>query len=495
MSDDGIIRKRPTDGIWIRFLVLVPVIIIMIFACRAYIHSVGSTYESWTPLYSKVDFSSTKIDDVVISNTDVVKAVAIEHGADKSVCVVLRSVSDGTANVSIPVGDSGHSWSLRVTDGVIVVDGVNFTGWESIHICICLCLGLLTLLFASVVVKLFRRSWFDHEMIACGGGFLFCFFQFLLFTFFLLRGSFQNFCDMAYEICNAASLFVAISLLPMGIMALLVSISNISLIRHEGKRPTNMLGIAISIVWLIAIFIWLHWWSFGIDHRISLEVVLIVDAVISVAIAFGESLLVSTIFCSWAASRHVPKRNASYLIILGCGLREDGTPSPLLAGRVDRAIEFDATRVSAGDAPTTFVPSGGQGADEVVSEAQSMATYIEGKGIDQARIVLEDQSTSTRENMALSRKAIESHAKRDAGEVSVAFSTTNYHVFRGYVCAHEANMYVEGMGAKTKSYFWPNAFLREFAGLLASQWKTILQTYLLTAIIYALASYALTVYY
>ena len=124
-----------------------------------------------------------------------------------------------------------------------------------------------------------------------------------------------------------------------------------------------------------------------------------------------------------------------------------------------------------------------------------MATYIEGKGIDQARIVLEDQSTSTRENMALSRKAIESHAKRDAGEVSVAFSTTNYHVFRGYVCAHEANMYVEGMGAKTKSYFWPNAFLREFAGLLASQWKTILQTYLLTAIIYALASYALTVYY
>ncbi len=67
-----------------------------------------------------------------------------------------------------------------------------------------------------------------------------------------------------------------------------------------------------------------------------------------------------------------PAGAMDYLVVLGCGIRKDGTPSPLLAGRVDRAREFDAACVKAGGAPATFVPSGGQGPDEVISEAQSM---------------------------------------------------------------------------------------------------------------------------
>jgi hypothetical protein len=53
-------------------------------------------------------------------------------------------------------------------------------------------------------------------------------------------------------------------------------------------------------------------------------------------------------------------------------------------------------------------------------------------------------------------------------------------------------MRVEGMGSKTKAYFWPNAFLREFAGLLVTEWKGILQTYAIIAFIYLLAEYILT---
>ena len=58
----------------------------------------------------------------------------------------------------------------------------------------------------------------------------------------------------------------------------------------------------------------------------------------------------------------------------------------------------------------------------------------------------------------------------------------------GYIFAHEAGMDVEGLGAKTKAYFWPNAFLREFAGLLVAQWRMILQVYLVIAVIYAAAA-------
>ena len=95
--------------------------------------------------------------------------------------------------------------------------------------------------------------------------------------------------------------------------------------------------------------------------------------------------------------------------------------------------------------------------------------------------------------MAFARKVIEAHAGRDISEVTVAFSTTNYHVFRGYVCARKAGMVVEGMGSKTKAYFWPNAFLREFAGLLVAQWRGILLVFLILAGIYAVAQYIIVI--
>ena len=109
------------------------------------------------------------------------------------------------------------------------------------------------------------------------------------------------------------------------------------------------------------------------------------------------------------------------------------------------------------------------------------------KGVERERVALEDRSTTTRENMAFSREVIEHHAGCDVSEVRVAFSTTNYHVFRGYIFAHEAGMDVEGLGAKTKAYFWPNAFLREFIGLLAVEWKMVLQVYVAVSLLYYVA--------
>ena len=53
--------------------------------------------------------------------------------------------------------------------------------------------------------------------------------------------------------------------------------------------------------------------------------------------------------------------------------------------------------------------------------------------------------------------------KKDA---KIAFSTTNYHVFRSGLLATSLNIKLEGMGAKTKSYFWINAFIREYIATL-----------------------------
>ena len=51
-------------------------------------------------------------------------------------------------------------------------------------------------------------------------------------------------------------------------------------------------------------------------------------------------------------------------------------------------------------------------------------------------------------------------------KAKVAFCTTNYHVFRSGLFARRVKMRAVGMGAETKWYFWPNAAVREFVGLL-----------------------------
>ena len=61
--------------------------------------------------------------------------------------------------------------------------------------------------------------------------------------------------------------------------------------------------------------------------------------------------------------------------------------------------------------------------------------------------------------------------KRIIGEVCpggrIAFTTSNYHVFRSGLYARREKMRAIGVGAKTAWYFWPNASIREFATILA----------------------------
>ena len=67
--------------------------------------------------------------------------------------------------------------------------------------------------------------------------------------------------------------------------------------------------------------------------------------------------------------------------------------------------------------------------------------------------------------MQFSKNVIEKHYGPVEGK-KISFATTNYHVFRGYILARKNGFYADGISAKTKTYFYPNAFLREFAGLL-----------------------------
>ena len=115
-----------------------------------------------------------------------------------------------------------------------------------------------------------------------------------------------------------------------------------------------------------------------------------------------------------------------------------------------------------------LIPSGGQGGDEPMPEAEAMGNYLRSCGIPERVILEENKSRNTYQNMAFSKKLIEER-EGNANDKNVIFVTTNYHVFRSGIWAGLAGLRAEGLGSKTKWWFWPNAFVRECIGLLANR--------------------------
>ncbi|MBO4327444.1 MAG: YdcF family protein [Clostridia bacterium] len=260
--------------------------------------------------------------------------------------------------------------------------------------------------------------------------------------------------DMAEIVRNSARQYMIITLPFLAVFSVGLLISNIVLMKKEGKKVKNMLGIilAISLLGGEALLIWLGSVLGGVWDKVT-------DLLCAVFI-YAECMLFGTIFADVFAAVHLPERNKDYIIILGCRMSKDGTPTPLLRARIDKAIEFYDRQVNETGRSAIFVPSGGKGGDEPLSEAECMARYLISKGFAPEQIILEDESRNTMENMIFSFRKLPEDAK-------CAFSTTNYHVFRSGIASNRACKHkAEGIGADTKWYFWPNASVREFIGLL-----------------------------
>jgi len=113
------------------------------------------------------------------------------------------------------------------------------------------------------------------------------------------------------------------------------------------------------------------------------------------------------------------RKNLDYIIVLGAHV--DGTrPTLALLERIRRALEYLEENPH-----TKAVLSGGKGDGEQVSEAQAMYRYLTEHGIDGERLLLEEHSTNTKENLAFSLKLLGDRP------YSVGVVTNNFHVFRG----------------------------------------------------------------
>ena len=144
-----------------------------------------------------------------------------------------------------------------------------------------------------------------------------------------------------------------------------------------------------------------------------------------------------------------------YIIVLGAQMRESG-PSVVLRYRLDTA--YDYLRENPG---TVCILSGGQGGNEPCSEAEGMYRYLTERGIAPERLVTEDKSADTSENIAYSMPLIGS-ADADVGIV-----TNNFHIFRGVRLAKAAGMKnVCGIAAPSSPLYLPNNMTREAFGIV-----------------------------
>ena len=119
------------------------------------------------------------------------------------------------------------------------------------------------------------------------------------------------------------------------------------------------------------------------------------------------------------------------MVVLGCQVKPDG-PSQLLRDRLEEAADYLS------DHPDmTVVVSGGQGPDEPTTEARAMADYLIEEGVEEDRILLEDQSHNTSQNLRNSAQVLKD-AGYDLDETDVLVVSNGFHLTRARMLAERA---------------------------------------------------------
>ena len=289
-------------------------------------------------------------------------------------------------------------------------------------------------------------------------------------------------------------ILIALVLLTPFLTIIFLLINTVVVVKNNGFSLTSMLPFLMAgfLILLIASPSIVNYLDPN-THRI---VVFLLGLFVLEGLWFSFTF-VALLFYSWIY-RILPRcRTYDYIIIHGAGLN-GSRPTPLLAGRIDKALELWNKQHQHGK----FVVSGGQGADEIVSEAQAMRDYLLEKDVPLDAILMEDKSTTTWENIKYSIGVINNDRTEAASAISVdanssrgsyaastisadfttAVVTSDFHVFRCAEYAHNLGLKADGIGSHTKGWYWPTAFIREFIAIT----KAPLWPYLVFAGIYIL---------
>lgn len=153
------------------------------------------------------------------------------------------------------------------------------------------------------------------------------------------------------------------------------------------------------------------------------------------------------------------RKDLDVLVVLGCQVK-GRVPSRALAGRLETARKYLEKHEG-----TVAVLSGGKGYGEEITEAECMREWLVERKIASGRLLLEEHSTSTAENLLFSRKILMERDKRNTWSVGIV--TNHFHMYRSLRIAGKAGFdNVCGIGAPGGNVLTPHYVLREAVAVL-----------------------------
>ena len=173
----------------------------------------------------------------------------------------------------------------------------------------------------------------------------------------------------------------------------------------------------------------------------------------------------------FAAEAYESKGNLDFepdfLLILGCRVKGD-KPEPTLQMRTEKAAGFLSEHKN-----TIAVCCGGiVHDDQTKSEAEAIKDALIEAGIDEGRILLEDQSTTPKENFVNAKSIIDGMKLQN--EPKIAFLSSEFHLMRSLFIAKLTGLDVRSVPAPSPKKERVKNYIRElivFPGTIAETMK------------------------
>lgn len=208
----------------------------------------------------------------------------------------------------------------------------------------------------------------------------------------------------------------------------------------------NMTGMAVGI--LIVLIAFLYQTKSEYTKNILFKLGLGGMGIIFLIALFLSGLMIGSLFKK-------PKAHAT-VVVLGAKVIGE-RPSLVLEERLLAAKRYLDEHQDA-----VAILSGGQGADEIITEAEGMYRYLIELGVAKERLIKEERSTTTAENLKFSREIIEERGLSS----DLAIVSSEFHIFRAMHIAKEMGLDAGSVPSKSKWWLFPTYYVREMYGIL-----------------------------
>jgi len=245
------------------------------------------------------------------------------------------------------------------------------------------------------------------------------------------------------------------------------------LVKKILKPALILFGILIIIYVIFLSLLWKRYFINIFAGTIALLFIIAViksDKLLMIARKFPKWIRISckVILCVFVASFLIVEgiilshmrgkasvNETEYIVILGCQVNGSLASLPLLRRG------FNAVNYLKRHENVKAVITGGQGPREDITEAEAMRRLLAENDIGEDRILIEDKSRSTIENLKFADELYDLHDK------NIVIVTSDYHIFRSLSIAKKLGYKnAAGLAARSQASVLPAYLLREYMAVM-----------------------------